>query len=554
MPANKVTILREKRRQRYLAKRDEILAKRKADRKEMKETHPSRAAAARTKYAANPEPRKAASKTRYMALRETYTAAFRSRYRANAEASKTASGLHYKSNTEACKAASRLHYKSNTEACKAASRSHYKANTEAYKTAFRLRYRANTEACKTASRYQYRANTEACKTASRYHYRANTKRYKAAFTARYQASREQIRASYLLNSAKKRAASGQYYSYKHNQITHQRRGRYALKEPNADMRQQYTTELKCSLIANSKVKVSLSKAFTAKHKEIAQTLSRTGLTIAACRVAAQKVLTDVLKVRKYSAGKLLGSIAKINELDINHNELGDQVHCASSEPYFYQTAYAPVKRESGIPVNEFGQCVVADEVLDKDGNSYRRRRWKCTVECKHPTTEEVTSICCVKMLFRQPMQQLREGLEDLDTGCPHVHRLLPPPAYPSDDEDDEVHAPPMHVMAASDSHEEEWMGHPFPCTMDRCGSQLRTLRAAAVHYPLLRRFLYLLYQARMHHRIVLNIDAALCSCDFQKLMTLIHIDTYHDLYKDGKGKSGSGCENSIPVFLVLRHC
>ena len=36
MPANKVTIVCEKRRQRYLAKRDKILAKRKADRKEIK--------------------------------------------------------------------------------------------------------------------------------------------------------------------------------------------------------------------------------------------------------------------------------------------------------------------------------------------------------------------------------------------------------------------------------------------------------------------------------------------------------------------------------------
>ena len=328
------------------------------------------------------------------------------------------------------------------------------------------------------------------------------------------------------------------------------------------MREQYLTELKCNMIANFKVNASLRKVFTAVHDNIAKNMSRTGLTIAACRLAAQKVLTEALKLRKYSAGKLLGSIATINELDITPDELGEQEHGASSEPYFYQTAYIPLQQQqSAIPVNEHGQCVIAEEVLDKHGQPYLQRRWKCTLECKLPTEEEITSICCIKDMFKQPVQQLRKGFKDLDIDCPHVHRLLPPPPYPSDDEDDEEQPPAVSPVVPSDSHESDkyWMGHPFPCTMGGCGSQLQIIRAAAVHYPLLRRFLNLLYLARRHHCRVFDIDMALCSADFQKLMRLTDIHTYDQIYKNGKSKSGNTSENSVPGLpnleaqLKVRH-
>ena len=119
------------------------------------------------------------------------------------------------------------------------------------------------------------------------------------------------------------------------------------------MKLQYVTELKCKLIANSKVRASLKRVFAATHADVALNMSQTGLTIAACRLASQSVLTQALKERKHSAGKLLGAIANINELSITCDELGDQGHGASSEPYFYETAYAPVKRQSAIAVDDW---------------------------------------------------------------------------------------------------------------------------------------------------------------------------------------------------------
>ena len=163
-------------------------------------------------------------------------------------------------------------------------------------------------------------------------------------------------------------------------------------------------------------------------------------------------------------------------------------------------------------------------------------------------------------MFKQPVQQVREGFKDLDIGCPHLHRTLPPTVYSSDSDDDEEHerVPPVHDGDADDG--DHWMGHPFPCSSKgSCGSQLRIIRAAAVHYPPLRKFLNLLYLARWHHRRVLNLDNALCSADFRELMKLTDIESYGALYKGSKGESGCACENSTPGLpnlepqLKVRH-
>ena len=335
------------------------------------------------------------------------------------------------------------------------SRARYRAYAASYKAAFRSRYGANRDVYKVAFRTRYEANEAACKAASK---------------ATYRAKREQVRSAYLLDSARNRAACMVRMGTK---VRAQRRGRYALREPNDDAKLQYVMELKCKLIANSKVRASLKRAFAATHADVALNMSQTGLTIAACRPASQSVLTKALKERKHSAGKLLGAIANINELSITCDVLGDQGHGTSSEPYFYETAYAPVKRQSAIAVDDCGRCVVAEEVLDKDGNPFERPLWKCTEECKHPTEDEVACICRVKAMFKQPVQQVREGFKDLDIRCPYLHRTLPPTVYSSDSDDDEEreHVPPVHDGDADDG--DHWMDHPFPCSsMGSCGSQL----------------------------------------------------------------------------------
>ena len=51
----------------------------------------------------------------------------------------------------------------------------------------------------------------------------------------------------------------------------------------------------------------------------------------------------------------------------------------------------------------------------------RLQRWKCTRECKLPTSEEVKHIMAAKELFEKPVQKLSEELNVIDECSVHGH-------------------------------------------------------------------------------------------------------------------------------------
>ena len=66
---------------------------------------------------------------------------------------------------------------------------------------------------------------------------------------------------------------------------------------------------------------------------------------AVCSVAAKRLVTKVLQVRKEHAGSLLKIVRTVKTMQIKGAEdFGDGCHTASIEPYFYDSAYKPVKR------------------------------------------------------------------------------------------------------------------------------------------------------------------------------------------------------------------
>ena len=75
---------------------------------------------------------------------------------------------------------------------------------------------------------------------------------------------------------------------------------------------------------------------------------------------------------------------------------------------------------------------------------------------------------------------------------------------------------------------------PLVCFLDNseCCSQLRILRAASTHYPVLRKFLHHIYTAIMHHMYVYNIDLALRTGDYALLLQLTEIDSLETLLLD----------------------
>ena len=65
--------------------------------------------------------------------------------------------------------------------------------------------------------------------------------------------------------------------------------------------------------------------------------------------------------RKY-AGFLLSSIMCIKSLQLNtKDDFGEDCHTQTTEPYYYEATYLYV-RESLIPVNGDGKCVVAKQI------------------------------------------------------------------------------------------------------------------------------------------------------------------------------------------------
>eukprot|EP00731_Ephydatia_muelleri_P006191 Em0003g439a len=68
-----------------------------------------------------------------------------------------------------------------------------------------------------------------------------------------------------------------------------------------------------------------------------------------------------------------------------------------------------------------GRCVVAEEIGDRDKDTMRPLKWKCTNECRKLTSEEVELVVRTKSLFQMSIEDLRAGLDGLDSGCSHVH-------------------------------------------------------------------------------------------------------------------------------------
>ena len=99
-------------------------------------------------------------------------------------------------------------------------------------------------------------------------------------------------------------------------------------------------------------------AFKKQQKIVVKRISR---VLGRTKIAAKRLLNKGLHMRKQHAGSLLKSTRLVNALQIRGSEdFGVGCHTASSEPYFYDSAYQHVKRDHAIPIDENGICMVAN--------------------------------------------------------------------------------------------------------------------------------------------------------------------------------------------------
>ena len=115
--------------------------------------------------------------------------------------------------------------------------------------------------------------------------------------------------------------------------------RYSLHEPNQLTRGLYAKLLKRMLSGDASLKKELMLGFRESKKFNVGSMKASRLAKAISHIAVRKVLGEVLKQRKLSAGELLKTVRQVNDLRLSVENIGQCFHTASSEPFFYEESY-----------------------------------------------------------------------------------------------------------------------------------------------------------------------------------------------------------------------
>ena len=308
-----------------------------------------------------------------------------------------------------------------------------------------------------------------------------------------------------LKAAKAKLKWYRWYYAKHGKgICASRRSRYALAEPKGTVIQVHVKKIQHHLLSNPGAKLELVEAFKKQSKTTAKRLPKCMVKTVSL-IAAKKLCNKALKLRKEHVGTLLKTTRAVQKLTMKgRDDFGEGCHTTGSEPYYYDSAYHPVKRPSAIPIKGNGMCVVANEIRQNDSakteGDQPPKQWNCHSECKVVTDTEVAAIVHLRQAFDKPMHELRSALDTCDDGCPNQHYT--------------------RVVSRDDLGwgVTQLHGHPLVCSNDGgCRSQLCILTAASTHYGVLRTLLDHVYTARRSHLGVASIDKALDAGDFHSL-------------------------------------
>ena len=157
-------------------------------------------------------------------------------------------------------------------------------------------------------------------------------------------------------------------------------GTNVLSEPKPVTRNAYLIDLENNLLGNAKCKSNLIKAFKKQQTTVKRV---TGTAV--CKIAAKRLLHKALQMHKEHAGSLLKTVRTVQSMQISGaDDFGEGCHTASTEPYFYDSAYNHVKRGFALPVDEYGRCILNTEITIEN-KSHRKQhpmKWACTSECK----------------------------------------------------------------------------------------------------------------------------------------------------------------------------
>ena len=314
----------------------------------------------------------------------------------------------------------------------------------------------------------------------------------------------------------------------------------------------YVEKAFSELLTNAVDKEKIMEKFLDKFRDLSEPMSANKRWRTACRIISKKLVHDNIVVRRKCVGELLKTIRNIGQQSINDNSFEEGLHTASSEPYYHDTSYkSPALREetivdhkarllrtkvrSHIGTNEYsleGVVIAVDgdgkcHLNIEDREEVSLNTWKCDLTCKRFGDHDKQSVIDLKKSFtEESVEEARSLLQNLDTECEHGHYSR---SYDIDLTFEEL---------SCDNHFKELKGHPLHCCYGYCNSQLRLLRAGAVHYPALRTLLKSLYSARRTDNRIRQIETDLSEGHIQSLVANISIEEPSDLLDD---------ERSFPV-------
>ena len=143
---------------------------------------------------------------------------------------------------------------------------------------------------------------------------------------------------------------------------------YRLTQPDQLAIDKYIRSVLVNMLADREALLKFKEEFMSLYASVVDTLSRAELEKTVGRLAAKRLVCKALQVLRRNAGFLLASVKHVKSLPLAHKkDFGKGCHTKSTEPYFYEAAYLHV-RESLIPINDEGECVVGKLVPLGDGS------------------------------------------------------------------------------------------------------------------------------------------------------------------------------------------
>ena len=129
----------------------------------------------------------------------------------------------------------------------------------------------------------------------------------------------------------------------------------------------------------------------------------------------------------------------INALEINtKDDFGECFHTTSREPFYYKTTYKynyvhselaidrtkrRIVSRDLIPYNDEWMSYESPIVVDENGKAHLSKQLDCSTACRTLDTKSVESILELIKSFDQPIEEGREDLDMVDTGCPYNHHV-----------------------------------------------------------------------------------------------------------------------------------